>query len=83
MNKFHNILSAKGKYWKIAETSESYVTAAQQKYGVSNLLARLLYGKSILLEEIPDFLEPKIKTFLPDPHTLIDMEKAVKGYLQP
>ncbi len=78
MNKFHNILSAKGKYWKIAESNEGYVTTAQQKYGISNLLAKLLFQKSVLIDEIPDFLDPKIKTFLPEPHSLIDMEKAVE-----
>jgi single-stranded-DNA-specific exonuclease len=77
MNKFHNILSAKGKYWKIADSNDAYVQAATQKYGVSNLLAKLLFSKSVLLEEIPGFLDPKLKNLLPDPYTLLDMEKAV------
>lgn len=78
MNKFENILSGRGKYWKVAETNEGYVSGAMQRYGVSNLLAKLLYRKSVTLEEIPDFLDPKLKTFMPEPNTLKDMQKAVE-----
>jgi single-stranded-DNA-specific exonuclease len=77
MNKFTNILSAKGKYWKLKDHNESYVTAAQQKHSISNLLAKLLYSRSVTLDEIPDFLDPKLKNLMPDPSVLLDMEKAV------
>jgi len=78
MNRFENIVSARGKYWKLADVNENYVNIAMQKYGVSNLLARLLFTKSILPDEIPNFLEPKLKDLLPEPNSLKDMEKAVE-----
>ncbi len=78
MNNQSNIPSAKGKYWKIRDYDENYVTAAMQQYGLSHLLARILFGKSVLLEEIPNFLEPKLKKMMPDPYVLKDMPKAVE-----
>ena len=75
--KFTNISSAKGKFWQLKETNENYVSAACQKYSISNLLAKLLYSKSVTLEEIPNFLDPKIKNYMPDPSVLLDMNKAV------
>ncbi len=77
MNKFHNIPSAKGKYWSLSDSNESYVSGAMQKHGISNLLAKLLYSKGVLLEDIPDFLDPKLKNMMPDPNVLLDMQKAV------
>ncbi len=78
MNKFDNITSARGNQWKLKEVNNNYVTAAMQQHGISNLLAKLLFTRSVLLEEIPDFLEPKLKSAMPDPNTMLDMEKAVE-----
>lgn len=78
VNKLENKLSAKGKYWRVANANDGYVQTAMQQYGISNLLARLLFHKSVLIEEIPDFLEPKLKNMLPSPEVLKDMNKAVE-----
>lgn len=70
-------ISANGKIWSVKESNSTYENAAQQQYGISNLLAKLLYHKSVNLEEIPDFLDPKLKNLMPNPSVLLDMDKAV------
>ncbi len=49
------------------------------KYSMSQILAQSLASKEIDIDEIPHFLEPTIKHFLPDPDHLLDMHKATKG----
>jgi single-stranded-DNA-specific exonuclease len=75
--KFTDYISLKGKQWRVKEADNNYCLAASQKYGVDDLVARLLYNKSVELEDIEDFLEPKIKKLMPDPYFLKDMDKAV------
>ena len=35
-----------------------------------------LYGRNIKKEDISSFLNPSIKNFLPNPNSLLDMEKS-------
>jgi len=78
MHKFSNTESALGKFWQLSAADENYTMAAQQKFGISNLLARILSQKNVELEAIPDFLDPKLKNLLPSPYLLKDMDKAVQ-----
>lgn len=75
--KFDNKLSAKGKLWSLRECDENKALAIKQKFNVSDILARLLAIKDIEIEDIEDFLNPRIRNLLPDPNHLKDMEKAV------
>ncbi len=74
--RFENKVSLKGKLWKLRETNHNYALSVYQKYGVSTLVGELLSQKNINLEDVPRFLEPKIKDHLPDPFTLMDMDKG-------
>lgn len=66
------------KTWIFAPLDERYVAAARQKYGLSDLLARLLSARHIPLEAIPSFLDPKIRDLLPLPSQLLDMTAAAQ-----
>ncbi|MCX7280806.1 MAG: single-stranded-DNA-specific exonuclease RecJ, partial [Alphaproteobacteria bacterium] len=44
---------------------------------ISPVLSRLLALRGVTLEESADYLTPKLKNLLPDPHVLKDMDKAV------
>ncbi len=78
MYNFENKLSVKGKFWQVVDYNEQYVKNACQKFSISDFLARILSQKNIPLNDIPQFLEPKIRDFLPSPYLLKDMEKAVE-----
>ncbi len=48
-----------------------------QAHGIEDVLARVMAGRGVLSPDVPGFLEPKLRSLLPDPFTLVDMEKAV------
>ena len=42
------------------------------------MLARVLAGRDVELDEVQDFLDPTIRKLMPDPHTVTAMEAAAK-----
>ncbi len=66
-----------GLNWIKREGDERLSEAIRQRFLLSEVLSKLLASRNISLEKIENFLEPKIKTTLPDPFELLDMEKAV------
>ncbi len=72
--------SATGRAWRERLDARGAQTALAmaQRYGVSELLARVLAGRGVGLEEVETYLDPAIRTLLPDPDTLTDMAPAVE-----
>jgi single-stranded-DNA-specific exonuclease len=54
----------------------------KQKYNLSPTISKILSGKNLKIEEIPHFLEPTIKYFLPNPFDLLDMDKACNKIIE-
>ena len=52
------------KNWQAKICDERTVLAIMQKFSISEVLAKLLNIRKIPLEEIADFLDPKIKNIL-------------------
>lgn len=69
-------LSVTAKTWNIREINERRVYEYINEFGLSDFSARVLIARNIPLENIPNFLDPRIKDLLPDPFHLLDMEKA-------
>ncbi|MDX1917354.1 MAG: single-stranded-DNA-specific exonuclease RecJ [Rickettsiaceae bacterium] len=69
----HGVSSNK---WLAREIDERLVYRLVNDYNLSEILARILIGRGINIEEVEDFINPKIRKALPDPFHLIDMEKA-------
>src|ERR1700742_4505812 len=42
------------------------------------MLARVLGGRDVDLDDVPDFLDPTIRKLMPDPFTVTDMEVAAR-----
>lgn len=74
---FGNNKSFKGYRWKVKDCDERKSLAIYQKYGYSEILSRLLALKDLEIDEIENFLHPKLHTTLKDPNHLLDMEKGV------
>ncbi len=74
------MLSVLGKDWHSKEIDYCAITKVMNGYGVSQLVASLLIGR-VALHDIANFLEPKIFRQMPDPFSLIDMEKAVYRFV--
>ena len=66
-----------GFNWQQNFFDERHAKNIYQRFGLSEVLSNLLSSREISLDEIENFLEPKIKTTLPNPFELGDMEKAV------
>jgi single-stranded-DNA-specific exonuclease len=69
--------STNGKYWRSRDYDERLIAEISRILNVSDLLARMLSSRVKSVEEAIKFLDPKIKSYLPDPAHLLDMEKAV------
>ncbi|MEE2774459.1 MAG: single-stranded-DNA-specific exonuclease RecJ [Pseudomonadota bacterium] len=71
--------SASGFKW-IGPTEEEdrKALSLSQTFGLSNLTALLITKRKINFELVQDFLDPKLKSLMPDPYTLSGMEAAAK-----
>jgi single-stranded-DNA-specific exonuclease len=72
--------SATGLSWRhrLNERQEMAALAIAQADGVPILVARVLAGRGVSVEDAARFLDPTIRDLLPDPATLTDMEAAAQ-----
>ena len=70
--------SATGRAWRdrLNERGNALAAAIAQRHGLPDLLARIIAGRGIELDEVEAFLEPSIRRLMPDPYVLTDMEAA-------
>ncbi len=71
--------SATGRTWRerLDVRGGQTALAMAQRFGISELLARVLAARNVQLDEVERYLDPSIRTLLPDPDTLTDMPAAV------
>src|SRR5258707_6604547 len=71
--------SACGRPWRdrLDERGAGRAVAMAQPHGnVPELLARILAGRGVEVDEVPSFLDPTVRGLMPDAHTLVDMRAA-------
>lgn len=66
-----------GFNWQGKSFDERLSKAISQRFELPEILSNLLAMRDVSLQEVENFLNPKIKTSLPNPFELKDMEKAV------
>ncbi len=49
-----------------------------QRHGISDVLARVLAARGVGLDSVAGYLAPSLRSLLPDPYTLTDMERAAE-----
>src|SRR6476661_2889114 len=69
--------SLTGRRWAARLADERTALAMAQRHGLPDAICRLLAARDVNLEDVPDFLEPTLRKFLPDPSHLKDMDTAV------
>lgn len=69
--------TASGLAWVSRATDARAALAIAQQHGLPELLAGILAGRGIAIEDAPQFLAPTLRDQLPDPFHLKDMDKAV------
>lgn len=67
-----------GALWKLYTPPHRDVVTIKQRFGLSEIVSRVLAIKQVPPEDVGDFLNPTLKLLLPDPFHLLDMEKAVE-----
>ncbi|WP_106752280.1 single-stranded-DNA-specific exonuclease RecJ [Pannonibacter carbonis] len=71
--------SANGQIWRERQTrAQSLISMAMaQRLGLPDVLARVMAGRDVGLEDAEGFLDPTLKALMPDPSGLVDMDRAV------
>jgi single-stranded-DNA-specific exonuclease len=69
--------SLTGRRWAERLADERMALAIAQRHGLPDAMCRLLAAREVDLEGVPDFLEPTLRKFLPDPSHLKDMDAAI------
>jgi single-stranded-DNA-specific exonuclease len=64
-------------FWQQNAVDERMASTINQRFQLSEVLSNLLASRNISLDEVENFLDPKIKTALPDPFELGGIEVAV------
>jgi single-stranded-DNA-specific exonuclease len=62
--------------WRLPPQNDRLAQTIAQRHGLPDVLARVVAGRGISLENVEAFLKPRLRDVLPDPDTLQDMEKA-------
>src|SRR5215510_9383925 len=68
--------SACGRVWRdrLDERGQARALAIAQRHDLPDLLARILAGLGV--DEVASFLDPTVRTLMPDPNGLVDMRAA-------
>ena len=75
-NKLEKYYSLKGNFWSERDYDKTLFNSLKNKFPNEDILLQLLVSRNIALQDIDDFINPKLKNLLPDPHTIDDMKKA-------
>ena len=70
--------SACGRAWRdrLDERGTARALSMTQRHNVSELVARVLAGRNVGIDDVTAFLDPTIKQLMPDPDVLTDMPAA-------
>src|SRR6476659_9544893 len=70
--------SLTGRAWRdrLDARGSALALAIAQRHGLDELLARVLAGRNVEVDNVEAFLDPTIKRLLPDPYTVTGMQAA-------
>jgi len=75
--------SASGRRWVGPDLEQDrHAQALVQATGLSEALCQILARRGINADAVPDFLDPSLKSLMPDPRVLKDMAKASDRFLR-
>jgi single-stranded-DNA-specific exonuclease len=67
-----------GRPWRdrLDERATTRALAMVQRHNTPELLARVLAGRGVEVDEVEGFLDPTVRRLMPDPHVVTAMEQA-------
>ncbi len=69
--------SVSGRRWELRIADERDALTVSQRLGLPELLGRIMVSRGVSPETADAYLNPSLKSHLPDPAHLLDMDKAV------
>lgn len=72
------LLSLTGREWVLRAADDRQVASLCQKLNLPDCVARILCARGVGVDEAELFLNPSLKTHLPDPSHLLDMDAAAE-----
>ena len=72
------VRSVSGRLWRQRPADDRTALALSQRLGVPDIVGRVLAGRGVGIEDGENFLNPSLKSALPDPSRLRDMDKAAE-----
>lgn len=66
-----------GRPWVWRQVDENRALALAQRYGLPEILGRLLVARGVDGDGVERHLEPRLRDWLPDPSHLLDLDRAV------
>jgi len=68
--------SARGQAWvpRLVQTRDAL--AISQRYGLSEIVGRILAGRGVGLDDVDVWLDPTLRALMPDPETVVDLVKG-------
>jgi single-stranded-DNA-specific exonuclease len=80
LSRDHSVLnvaqSVLGKRWNFSGGDTRLAQGISQAFGLPEIVGRILTARGVKFDDVAVFLNPALKTQLPDPSTLKDMDKA-------
>ncbi|MBW8321916.1 MAG: single-stranded-DNA-specific exonuclease RecJ, partial [Rhizobium sp.] len=76
--------SISGQRWvsRLDQAGQNRALAMSQLHGLPELVARVLAGRGVAVDDAPAFLEPSIRSLMPDPYRLTDCEAATERLVE-
>ena len=71
-----NTLSVSGKNWILKNFIQEDISYLKDNFNLDEITSKLLSIRKIKKHDISSFLNPSIKSFLPNPNILLDMKKT-------
>ncbi|KOF22548.1 single-stranded DNA exonuclease [Ensifer adhaerens] len=72
--------SISGQRWvsRLDQAGQNRALAISQVHGYSDLIGRVLAGRGVTLDDAAVFLDPTLRSLMPDPDTMTDCRKAAE-----
>lgn len=74
--------SVSGRKWVARLKDERLASAIAQRYEVPDVLARVLAARGVPLDDVERYLTPTLRTLMPQPSALRDLEKGAEVLAQ-
>ena len=70
--------SLTGRTWQLRPANDRIAAGLSQRLGIPDIVGRILAGRGVDLEHADEFLNPTLKSIMPDPSCLCDMDSAAE-----